>query len=74
MNDNDMIKAFVTQVYERSLMICDLCSLRELSVQTPNAAKYQPGDRIQIRYSKIARPVDTVPQIEADQIYRVEKW
>ena len=69
-----MIKAFVMRVYERTLTVCDLCSLQELSVQVPAAAKFQPGDRVQIRCSKITRPFDVIPQIEADQIFRVEKW
>lgn len=70
--EEDIIKACVLRVCERGLLVCDLCSLRELLIQTPNAGEFHPGDRIQIRHSATVQA--RIPQIEANQICRVKKW
>lgn len=71
---DDAIKGCVLKVCGKGLLVCDLCSLRELLIQTPDAAEFRPGDRVRIEYSGNMSVVGAIPQIGADQICCVRKW
>ena len=72
--EDDAIKGCVLKVCGKGLLVCDLCSLRELLIQTPDAAEFRPGDRVRIEYSGNMSVVGAIPQIGADQICCVRKW
>lgn len=72
--EDDTIKGCVLRVCGRGLLVCDLCSLRELLIQTPDAAEFQAGDRVRIEYSGNVSEAGSIPQIGADQICCVRKW
>ena len=46
------IKAFVLQVRDHEMRVCDYHTLRELRVHTREADSFSAGDRIQIEYSR----------------------
>lgn len=72
--EDGVIKACVLRVCERGLLVCDLYTLRELLIQTLDAEKFHPGDRIQIQHSGTVEAVKDISKIAADQICHVEKW
>ena len=72
--EEDTIKACVLRVCGRGLLVCDLCTLRELLIQTPDAAAFRPGERVRIEYSGTVSVAGAIPQIGADQICCVRKW
>ena len=67
------MKACVLRVCEHGLLVCDLCTLRELLIQTPNAAEFRPGDRVQIRHNVTVEVVKCGPQLETNRICHVKK-
>ena len=72
--EDGAIKGCVLRVYEQGLLVCDLCSLRELLIQTSDAAEFRPGERVRIAYSGDVSVIGTIPQIGAEQICCVRKW
>ena len=71
--EDDAIKGCVLKVCGKGVLVCDLCSLRELLIQTPDAAEFRPGDRVRIEYSGDLSAIGPIPQIEAEQICFVKK-
>lgn len=74
MNGSGILKAVVLRRTGQDLLICDLCTLRELMIQFPNAQKLRPGDRIQILYSGPLGGEHETTQIRREQIFRVTTW
>ena len=64
--ENDM-KACVLRVCKHGLLVCDLCTLRELLIQTPNAAEFRPGDRVQIRHGETVKIVKSGSRSETNR-------
>lgn len=69
----DVMKACVLRVCKQGLLVCDLCTLRELLIQTPNAAEFRPGDRIQIRHGETVEIVKAGCQPETNRMCRLHQ-
>ena len=67
------MKACVLRACEEELLVCDLCTLRELLIHTPDAMEFRPGDRVRIRNSGRVEVVKCGPQPETDRLCRVKK-
>ena len=61
------------QVFEKSLMVCDLYSLREFFVETKNAPKFSPGDKVYVKYSK-AEGESTDQNTIVTDVFKVDRW
>ena len=68
----DAMKAFVLQVKEKELRVCDCSTLRELLVHTAEAARFCAGDRIRIQYSEScpARKASRIREYQISSITR----
>ena len=69
----DAMKAFVLQVKEKELRVCDCSTLQELLVHTAEAARFCAGDRICIEY-KEAHPVRKGSRIREHQISNIKRF
>lgn len=69
----DAMRAFVLQVKERELRVCDCSTLRELLIHTAEAAHFCAGDRIHIEYSG-ACSVRRASRIREHQISRITRF
>ena len=67
------IKAFVLQVRDHEMRVCDYHTLRELRVHTREADSFSAGDRIQIEYSRTGTRGSAL-QIREHQIHRISRF
>jgi len=67
------IKAFVLQVKEREMRVCDCNTLRELRIHTREAGSFCAGDRIHVEYSG-DEMLRAFPRIRENQIYRITRF
>lgn len=67
------LKAFVLQVKEREMRVCDCATLQEMLVHTGEAAGFCEGDRICIEYSG-NHLKGAFPQIRERQICRITRF
>ena len=68
-----MFKAVVMQVFKDGVTVCDLCILREFFVETNNASKFSPGDKVYVQYSGTVGKDHISDQI-AEDIFKVDNW
>ena len=69
----DAMRAFVLQVRERELRVCDCSTLRELLIHTAEAARFCAGDRIHIEYNE-TNPFRRASRIREHQISRITRF
>lgn len=69
----DAMRAFVLQVKEKELRVCDCSTLRELLIHTAEAARFCAGDRICIEY-KEKYPVQRGSRIREHQISNITRF
>lgn len=74
MNEACELKAVVLRRNGPEVLICDLCTLRELMICLPNAPELHPGDRLRIYYSGPLGGENETTQIRREQIFRVTTW
>ena len=67
------IKAFVLQVREREMRVCDFHTLWELRVHTRDADRFSAGDRIRIEYSRTGMSGSAI-RIREHQIHRISRF
>ena len=68
-----MFKGIVMQVFEKSLTVCDLYSLREFFVETNNMPKFSPGDKVYVKYSRAEGDAAVHDQVVTD-VFKVDRW
>ena len=61
------------QVFEKSLTVCDLYSLREFFVETNNTPKFSPGDKVYVRYSAAEGDNADRDPVVTD-VFKVDGW
>jgi len=67
------LKAFVLQVKEREMRVCDCATLQEILVHTGEAAGFCEGDRICIEYHG-GGLTGVLPRIRENQICRITRF
>ena len=71
--ESGAIKAFVLQVREREMRVCDFHTLRELRVHTRDADRFRAGDRIRIEYSGTGMSGSAI-RIRENQIHHISRF
>ena len=64
------LKACVLKVCPCELLVCDLCTCQQVSVHTPDACCFRPGERVCVTYDG-AMTHSLPPQVTAQQVERM---